>query len=332
MFHFYTFRNCKSEIQFQDKEVKEKKGAKKSGQDRYLPDMTEESVIERLQSRSKGQTGSRHRKPHTSAEIENIEPSTASNTDDPDQGQSLRTDEGQKSRKRRHSAFSSGSSKSLSQKKKGTSVNSEVTGSIVPGSSLSDISATIPIINGNIARLASVSGNQQLENKRNKSHNSQSNKQTALSESEKSCRDNNSESLFSNQVSESHQSSSQFKIPSSSGKKKSGKQKQRHKPSPSESNGNTASEISVNTGSEDLFDSPESLRDSQLEGLSSEFSAVSCRGMLSSQLSRQPVMRQLFSSKETEGQAKSSAIKTPNENDFGISPRKSVQRKHLSGF
>ncbi|XP_060591852.1 uncharacterized protein LOC132746646 [Ruditapes philippinarum] len=321
-----------------DKEVKEKKGAKKSGQDRCLPDMTEESVIERLQSRSKGQTCSRHRTPHTSAEIENIEPSTASDRDNPDQGQRLRTDEGQKSRKRRHSASSSGSSKTLSQKKKGSSVNSEVTGSIVPGSSLSDISATIPIIDGNIARLASVSGNQQLENKRNKSHkqttpcNSQSNKQTALSESEKSCRDNNSVSLFSNQVSESHHSSSQFKIPSSSGKKKSGKQKQHHKPSPSESNVNTASEISVNTGSEDLFDSPESLRDSQLEGLSSEFSAVSCRGMLSSQLSRQPVMRQLFSSKETDRQARSSAIKTPNENDFGISPRKSVQRKHLSGF
>ena len=330
----------------------EKRSAKKSVRTNHLPDMSEESVMDRILSRSTDQAGSNHFNVNISSDMENVEPSIASSTDD--------RDGGQRSRKRRHSAENvhNIASKTLSSKsarksetegssgkhseRKGRKLGGSVKSfgavstdeSLVLGSSLSDMSMIFPIVDGNnsstdILRSHSLLGNQQIKHKSNTSHKETtplaSQKKTSSTGSKIHSGQNKSVSL-SKPTSEGHVVSSGFKIPSSPGKKTKNQYK-RPSPSGSSFTVKTASDMSVNTGSEDLFGSP-----GDDTALSSEFSAASCGEMFKSQLSQKSVSRQLFSGEKSQEKPGNSTVNSPSNFQCGISPRKPSQRKHLSGF
>ncbi|XP_045156708.2 uncharacterized protein LOC123523126 isoform X2 [Mercenaria mercenaria] len=340
-----------------DNEVIEKRSAKKRGKGRDLPGTSESSLMNRLLNKVSTPAASSPVHSNTSARSENWEPSTASSTDDLDEGQrsrkqkqtseNLQNDEkfSQKSSEKSQTYTKQRSKDTQREKKrrrKESSVNSEGIStcsehveSIVLGSSDSAMSETFrERSNTGLPMFTSVLASLSKSRQQTTPIPTQSQKQTTPSQSKKlpkTSERTGSLTLFSSPESETSESTV-FKIPTSSSKKKSSKRHKKQSPSESSLSIKTVSEISANAGSEDLFDdSSEGVLESDADRISPVLSVASCKGLLESQVSKN-ISRQLFSSQKSDGMAINGTASSSRKDIAGISPRKPSHRKHLAGF
>lgn len=295
------------------------------------PDMSEESVMRRIQNVEHGQARSRPAHTNSSA---SMEPGIVSSADD--------LVHGQESRKRRPSnaknhSLGSSVKKALKRKVKENRVQRDKRDAVQSDrvsednnrSGVSeDKHSVASVVYGSVDSFESrIFQRVNIEEDANIHLLSSMLAQTIQPDTSKPGTCNASVSLFSSPTSQINNKTNNgdvgvFKVPSSG---KTNTKRRKHN-----SQRSSVSEFSVATCSEDLFHEVSTqleLASEEDDRLSSVFSVASCPGLLNSQVSSH-VSKNLFSSQPADTRRLEQLTSSP----VGISSRKLGKRKHLTGF
>lgn len=330
----------------------EKRKARKTTSKNDLPDMSEESVMQRILQKESRLAGSSPAHTNTSAGIESWEPSFASSTDGSHFSSKKRPHRSEKSPTNETSQHKSEGSITSSRKRRrkekqgGSSEMSadiESTQSVVLGSTDSSMSETFKInAQDKSGRTATVLPMFRSLLTGSQEHASPSAPQTKKSNIQQSLQ-SLSKSQKPDQTQHAHKTGSAFltpvaspktlkMTPSSLSKKTHKKKRKTNSPAKSVSSVGMVSEISVNTGSEDLFNS--SLNTMELanedvnnDDLSSVLSVANFKGLVNSQISTT-----LFQSQNLGDETVSQIVCSPRKGGVNTTPRKAAKRKAVAGF